>query len=764
MADVTGSSRPRAVPSAALVVVVAVASAVAAALSPARPVGVRPADVAWCALLGFAVPIVASAARRGPLAVLGIAAAVIGIGGTTAGQAAAVLSLVVVGVITFTKERTAVEAALLGGFAVQALLRGPSYGFLGLPTIVGALVLVPVAVSAWRASSPQWHRRAAQLTGAAVAVVVLAVIGAGAASLLARSDLLAAADHAEQGLDQVRAGQTESATTMFDTAREEFDTANGLLAGPLTWAGRYVPVVGQHVEALSTASDAGERLADTAATTTSTADYRSITPSGGVVDLAQLDALSEPVAATVPVIDDAVAALAAVESPWIVAPVTRELDRLADELRDTGDTARIASQGLAVAPQLLGADGPRRYLLAFSTPAESRNGGGLVGAYAVLLADQGRLAVESTGSLQDLEAPGGLVAPYAFEPPPDWQERYGDLHVDTYVVNSAASPDWPTDAGVLGQLFPQTSAGVPVDGAVYTDPAALAGLLALTGPIEVPGIPVVLDAGNAEQYLLQDQYVAFGDDDALVEARRESLGTVAEATFAALTSRPLPDLGTMVDVLGPLVAGGHLRISVDDPAGEAFFDDVGLSGRWTVRPGADVLSVRSADRLGNKIDSFLHRDITVDTSVNPDSGMLRSTVTVVLRNDSPPGGLPTYMIGNDDGYPTGTNLHLLTLYTPHQLRRSTLDDVPIGVQRQRQFDLPVYSFQIELAPESTRTLVIELDGIVAPGAPYVLDVLPQATANPDTLRLSVSDGGEPQRLHDGPLTEPVLVQVPPWAE
>jgi hypothetical protein len=763
MADVTGSSRSHAVPSAALVLI-ATGSGVAAAASPAHPTGARPADVVWCALLGAAVPLVAAAARRLPLAVLGVGAAIIGIGGTTAGQASALLSLVLVGVIVGVKEQTPVEAALLGAFAIQALLRGPSYGFLGLPTIVGALVLTPVAISAWRAAEPRLRRKVALGGSIAAASVALATIGAGAAALLARADLVAAADHAEGGLDLVRAGQPETATALFATSSDEFATANSLLSGPLTWVGRYVPVVGQHVDALDTASDAGERLATTAATTTSNANYRSIAPSGGVVDLAQLESLRAPVAATIPVIDDTIAALDAVESPWIVRPVTRELDRLSDELRDTGDTARLAATGLEVAPWLLGVDGPRRYLLAFGTPAESRNGGGLLGAYAILSADKGRLAVESTGAMQDLTAPEGLEAPYAFEPPPDWELRYGDYHVDTFVLNSAASPDWPTDADVLGQIFPQTPAGTPIDGAVYADPAALAGLLALTGPVEVPGIPVVLDARNAEEYLLQGQYVAFGDEHDLVDARHESLGTAAQATFEALTTRPLPQLGTMIDVLGPLVAGGHLRISVVDPAAEAFFDDVGLSGRWTVRAGADVLSVRSADRLANKIDSFLHRDIDVETIVDPTTGVLRSTVSVTLRNDSPPGGLPHYMIGNTDGYPTGTNLHLLALYTPHQLARSTLAGTPIGVQRQRQFDLHVYSFLVELPPESSRTLVIELQGMVAPGAPYLLDVLPQATANPDTLTLTVGDGSADQLLHDGPLLEPLLAKLPPWAE
>ena len=187
--------------------------------------------------------------------------------------------------------------------------------------------------------------------------------------------------------------------------------------------------------------------------------------------------------------------------------------------------------------QLLGANGPRHYFVAFVTPGESRNGGGFVGAFGILTADAGHLELTETGSLNALDAQG---APYAFDPPPDWNERYESYSVDTFLGNLAASPDWPTDRGVIGQLYPQTPGGTRIDGALYLDPAAIAALLQLTGPVEsleVPELETTLDSSNAERFLLQDQYVLVGGNN---PQRKELLGDAARATFDALTSRPLP--------------------------------------------------------------------------------------------------------------------------------------------------------------------------------------------------------------------------------
>ena len=269
----------------------------------------------------------------------------------------------------------------------------------------------------------------------------------------------------------------------------------------------------------------------------------------------------------------------------------------------------------------------------------------------------------------------------------------------------------------------------------------------------MPGIDVRLNADNAEQFLLVDQYIEFDGDN---PQRKELLGDVAEATFDALTSRPLPGVSRLVNVLGPLVEAGHLRFSVTDPTAEAFFDEVGLSGQWNPTPGSDYLSVRSTDLDANKIDAFLFRDIDVATTVDPATGELRSTVTVTLRNDAPPDGLPRYLIGNGTGRPSGTNRNRVTLYTPHQLTSATVDGETTGASREREFDGPVYAVEVEIPPLSTRTVVMELQGVV-PAWPYSLEILTQPTANPDqmTIRVDGAPGFGPSPQFSGPLGPPV---------
>ena len=209
------------------------------------------------------------------------------------------------------------------------------------------------------------------------------------------------------------------------------------------------------------------------------------------------------------------------------------------------------------------------------------------------------------------------------------------------------------------------------------DPAALAGLLELTGPVTLPGRDVVLDAANVEQFLYVDQYVLIGGAN---PERSELLGDVARATFDALTSQSLPGISDLTETLGPLVSAGHLRLSVTQPDAEVFLDRVGLSGRWTVAPGGDYLSVRSDDLLANKIDSFLHRDIDVSSRVDPGSGEVRSVVTVTLRNDAPAEGLPDYVIGNTLGVPTG--------HEPEPGLGVHAACPPIGAHRRRVSRLP----------------------------------------------------------------------------
>ena len=754
-----GRSDPRPASDATSLVVAAIAigAALAAALSDAEPTGSAVADAVWCALAGAAVTWAASRADRLAVAWLGAVAAVVGVAG---GWLAALCGLgaLVTGIGAGLRRRPDRElAALAGALAVQALLRGPSYGFVGLPTLVAVLAVVPAAVTAWR-GAPRGERRVAG--GLVVAVglfVVVASLGAGVAAALARPDLQAAGDHAEEALQILRDGEIDDAVVPLDQATGEFASSADQLDGPLALAGRVVPIVGQHVDALRRVARAGEDLTATAGEAATAADYEALKADNGSIDLAQVRAMAGPVRDSADAVVSARRVVADVRSPWLVGPVTSELDRLDDELADSVTAAVDAAEALEVAPALLGGDGPRRYLLMFATPGEARNAGGFVGSYGALVAEGGQLRLETTGStselgLYSLDDIDSAEPIFPFVPPPGWEELYGRYRVDLFPGNVSASPDWPTDADVARQIFAQVPGVGDTDGVLYADPRALAALLQLTGPVEVPSVGLTLDETNVEQYLYEDQYVQFESD---LDQRRDVLTDVTRAVFDALTSRPLPAVGDITDALGPVVAGGHLKFTVLDEGAEALFVRTGLAGAWSTRPGADWVSVRSINLLPNKIDWFVRRQIDVDSVVDPATGAVESTVTVALANLSPPGGLPNYIIANTDGLPHGTSQDGISLYTPHGLVETTIDGAPAGVERQQGYGGNIYTVPVTIGPGGAATVQFRLTGRVPASPAYLLDVLAQPLAHDDqlTVTLRAPDSTAPATLHDGPLVE-----------
>ncbi len=753
--EVTDGPKGRPSARSTLVWWIVAGSAVAAALSDASPVGRRPFDVVWCALGGGLVAWAASRADRATVAWLGAIAAVVGVGGGWL-PAACGLAAIATAVLASWDRRPEPELlALSGALAVQALFRGPSYGFLGLPTLVAVAAVLPAVVSGFR-RAPGPERRVVRIGGTVVvAFVVVAGLAAGLAALLARSDLQGAGDSAESALGHLRRGDLELALPELQSATSGFDSSSSMLNGPLSWAGRAVPVLGQHVEALGQVSSAGHDLTATTAVAAGSADYKKLKADNGRIDVTQLAAMAGPVRDSADAIVATEAVVSDVESPWLVAPVADQLARLSRELTDAEPTASNAADVLEVAPTLLGAGGEQRYLLQFATPGESRAAGGFVGTYAVLSANDGDLSLGVTGSTQELGPE--LVDPtkgggFQFVPPPGWDDLYGRYHVQYFPGNVSASPDWPTDSDVARQIYAQVPEVGDTKGVVYADPTALAALLRLTGPVDVSGVTTALSADNVEQYLYVDQYVQFPRD---TDARRNVLGKVTSAVFDALTSRPLPSLGDLADALGPAVTSGHLKFVSFDPKAEELFERTGLAGAWQTNPGADWLSLRSTNMLPNKIDWFLRRDMQVDTVIDPGAGRLESTVTVTLRNEAPADGLPEYLIGNVAGLPRGTNRDALALYSPHTLTAVEIDGTTAAVQRQQGYGGSIYTVPVDIPPGGTATVVYHLSGLAPTGRGYTLDVLHQALAHDDQVRITVRGQGSstPAVLFDGPLTE-----------
>ena len=273
---------------------------------------------------------------------------------------------------------------------------------------------------------------------------------------------------------------------------------------------------------------------------------------------------------------------------WLLGRVGAPLEELRQRVDHTLPQARGAELATQAVPALLGGDGARRYFVAIETPVEARASGGLVGNYAELTATDGRLALTKQGREADLNTAGN-PSTRVLHAPPDYVARYGLYRPELGWQSVTMSPDFPTVAGVMADLYPQ-SGGRPVDGVIAMDPTALAAVLQLTGPITVPQLPEPITATSAPDLLLRDQYIRFPN-----AQRVEFLAAVTKAVFDKLVSADLPGPAELAHVLGPMARERHLQLWSDRPAEQRLFTEIGAAGALPPVKG-DGLAVDQPER------------------------------------------------------------------------------------------------------------------------------------------------------------------------
>lgn len=726
----------------AVVAALAAAAAFGALLADGAATGWSPADVAYRAGLAVLAVLAGAKARRWAWLWVTAVATAAAPDLLTAAPAAAGLVLALVNVTL--GRRTRIVGALVGGLAVQTLLRLELAEPNGLASLVAAVALVPLFASALRRASTPVRRTAFVLGGVALVVALGAVVAQGVAVLDARSSVAEGIDAARLGFDQARSGQERRARESFDRAAAAFGEANDALTQPWVLPARAVPLLGQHAVAMDEITQAGADLAGTAAASAADAPIDQLQFVNGVLDLDQVAAFADPLDRAAAALREADGVVDDVDSPWLLPPLADRVDQFADEVDEALPQAELARRGVEVAPGLFGRGGLRRYFIAFVTPAEQRGIDGFMGNYGILTAEDGDVELAQsheitvlTDRLEDAQA--------AYTTPEDYKTRYGRFRVESYPGDAGLTPDLPSMAEVIEQLWTDAD-GPPLDGVILVDPYALQALLTFTGPISVTGYDTPLTSENAADFLLRDQYVTFGDR----AGRKDFLEEASRLTFEALTSGDLPGPREASDVLGPMVDQGRLLVHSFHDEERTFFADAGLDGAFPERQGHDLLALTTQNTSHNKGDTFLHRSLDYEITVDPATGEATAVATVTLRNDAPAGGLPDVFIGNNNriegalpfpALPPGTNRMFLSLYTPLFVDSLQRGQTELPVEPGQELGVNVWSRYVAVPAQSTVTLTFRLSGVIDPGDAYRLAYAGQPTANTDDVTVTVHREG-----------------------
>jgi UDP-N-acetylmuramyl pentapeptide phosphotransferase/UDP-N-acetylglucosamine-1-phosphate transferase len=578
--------------------------------------------------------------------------------------------------------------------------------------------------------------------------VPLAVVAAGALAVPAAIGMLRAHRPALAGevalqdaLSAARAGQLSQLPADLAEARQDFAQARSDLAGSLVSAGLAYPVLSTNLDAARTIVDTGLTLSRLGAQLTSSRGDLHLQVHDGTVPLQGLLAAAPGLRFAAASVTGAATRVSHLSRAYLVAPVASAVNRLQRALGIAQRDLGVAAATATYLPPLLGADGPRRYFLAVQNPGESRATGGLIGNWGVLYADQGRLHLESFGRLSQLDdggshdrtlqAPATYLARYSeFDPAYDWQ-------------NLNMSPDFPTVGSVIANLFPQ-SGGEPIDGVIAVDPAALQGVLALTGPIDVPGWPVPIDAANVLPVIDHDEYITYLDE----AERANFLGDVAQAAFASLKRLDLTDLTALSATLGPLVRQQDIQVYSTHPAEEAYLRQVGVAGAFPPVRSAS-LAVTTQNVAANKIDFYLRRTIDYQVALAPQgngggapaSAQTQAELTLGLDNTAPASGLPPSLIGPyDSQFRAGEEASFVSIYSPLAFQSATLDGTPELLESGTELGRNVYSCYIDIPALHSATLAVTLTGTtrLLPGGWYELDLPHQPGVNPYQVAVTVT--------------------------
>ncbi|MDH7486279.1 MAG: DUF4012 domain-containing protein [Anaerolineae bacterium] len=274
----------------------------------------------------------------------------------------------------------------------------------------------------------------------------------------------------------------------------------------------------------------------------------------------------------------------------------------------------LAVQAAQLAPNLLGATGPRSYLVLAQNNAELRATGGFISGVGLLRLDRGRI-VEL--SFQDSYAVDDFSKPHPAPPPPLLKYMKAEILV---LRDANWWPDFPTSAQALRELY-LLDQGVAVDGVIAADLTAIELLVGALGPLRLEGYDEPVTGQNVLAFM-QAMWEAPPEGPSFdvwatrqrelrrewLRHRKDFMGILMNGILARLESGEELPLSRLVWAVKRSLDEKHVLIQVNDPQAAALLAAAGWDG--TLRPGeGDFLLVVDSNVGFNKANPRIEQGI-----------------------------------------------------------------------------------------------------------------------------------------------------------
>ena len=565
------------------------------------------------------------------------------------------------------------------------------------------------------------RRRVLLAVSLLMVVAIAAVVWVGVDALRARGELRAAAAQVQVLQGQVEKGDRKAAATTLTSLQEHASAARAATHGPHWSAIRTLPWLGPNVAAVQTVSEVIDGLAVDALPAlmdaTSLVDPTTLAPVKGRVDLKPLVKAAPQVVAANAEVQAAVKRLDAIDPDQLQDAVAAPLADLRTQVAEVALTTATAARAVQLLPPMLGAGGPREYLMLVQNNAEQRATGGIPGSVVLLRVVDGAVKVveqRAGNTLGNLPKP---VLPLTASEEALFGEDLGRTMLDV-----TFTPDFPR-SGQLARAIWKKKVGGDVDGVLSIDPGALAGVLGATGPVTLP-TGQQLTGANAVALLLNTVYLQIADP----KAQDAFFAATADSVFDAMIGGQ-GEPAKVVDALAQAAREGRLMVWSAHKNEQALLSGTVLSGELVGADGrSPVIGLYLNDGSAAKIGYYLRTDVAATSTACRPDGSQAVTVKVTLTNTAPANAadLPPYLTGGGNVIPRGEVRTNVLLYAPSG---GQVDDVRVssgaqGVFSQTHNRLAVVGRTVQLKPGERVALTYDIrTGRGQPGTP-VLRVTP----------------------------------------
>jgi hypothetical protein len=307
--------------------------------------------------------------------------------------------------------------------------------------------------------------------------------------------------------------------------------------------------------------------------------------------------------------------------------------------------AQVGVDAALLAPDLLGKDGRRTYLIVAQNEDELRATGGFITAAGLLSIEQGRI-VEL--SFMDSYAVDDLSQTYPEPPQPIMDFMLAEQWL---FRDSNWSADFPSAAQEMAASF-RMGTGREVDGVIAVDSTMLAYLVEATGPLYLEGTDEAITAANVVPWMRAARGAPPEGQSMMPwwESRKDFMTPLARAIRERLESGQVDPIA-LAKALMKGLNEKHLLAHLFSSEAQELLRQMGWSGEMVEVQG-DYLYVVDSNLGFNKVNPLVDQELNYRVTLGPE-GSGHSHLEVVYTNHSKPSAegcnpLPRYGAGYEE--------------------------------------------------------------------------------------------------------------------